>query len=316
LTLSAKNVYIDEEFALNRLGVKMGRYVVISVKDSGTGIPPEVIEKIYDPFFTTKEVGKGTGLGLSTVHSIVKSHGGFINVESEVGKGTEFKVYLPALEAGVLQAAGEKRPDLPAGQGELVLVVDDEAAVCQITRATLESYGYRAITAKDGREAVEIHHRKKGEIKVILTDMMMPFMNGLETIRAVRKHDHDVKIIASSGLAAAPPELEGNNVEAFLTKPYSAEKLLTLLDHVLHRNAPATAHGTSEQAGEQSPAESGSPATEHSQESQAQKEIAHPAIQTTTDVSSRGDELPVQQEAEPEAENRGEETPEQAALSS
>jgi YesN/AraC family two-component response regulator len=125
-----------------------------------------------------------------------------------------------------------------------------------------------------------------------------------------------VKIIASSGLAAAPPELEGNNVEAFLTKPYSAEKLLTLLDHVLHQNAQAKEHTKSEQAGEQSPAELGSLATGHAHESQAKKEIAHPDIPSSPDVSSTGDELPVQQTTEPETENRGEETPEQAALSS
>jgi two-component system cell cycle sensor histidine kinase/response regulator CckA len=234
LTLAAENAYLEKESNSNGFEAKAGRYIALKVRDTGSGIPQDVLDKIFEPFFTTKEVGKGTGLGLSTVHSIVKSHSGMVKVKSELGKGTEFIVYLPALESGDVAMTTERKGDLPTGDGELVLVVDDEAAVCQITRATLESYGYRGLSAKDGREAIEVYYRNRGEIKCVITDMMMPMMGGEEVIKTIRGLNDAVKIIASSGFVKDSIDIKALQVEAFLPKPYTADKLLKVLDEVMH----------------------------------------------------------------------------------
>jgi PAS domain S-box-containing protein len=170
LSISTENFLIDENYARMNTEAKIGWYVVITVSDTGTGIPPKIVNRIFEPFFTTKEHGKGTGLGLSTSLGIVKSHDGFINVYSEVGKGTKFSVYLPAITTNKGQNA-EDEPGFLSGQGELVLIVDDEAPIREITRTTLEAYGYRVITAIDGAEAVVLYAQNKGEISVVLMDI-------------------------------------------------------------------------------------------------------------------------------------------------
>jgi signal transduction histidine kinase len=231
ITIKADNTFVDENYARMHIDAKAGRYVVITLSDTGTGMPPETLRRIFDPFFTTKDMSKGTGLGLSTALAIVKSHGGFINVYSEVGRGSQFAVYFPAMQAP--EATGVVLPsDLPVGHGELILVVDDEDAIRQITKGTLETFGYRVLTASDGTEALALYADNRDEIKVVLTDMLMPFMDGPATIRALQRLDPKVRIIAASGLTANKPgELEG--VEVFLTKPYTAEKLLKVIAEVL-----------------------------------------------------------------------------------
>jgi len=234
LTIKADNVEIDDNYARMNLEAKAGRFVQITIADSGSGIPPNIINRIFEPFFTTKEYGKGTGLGLSTALGIVKSHGGFINVYSEPGLGTEFKIHLPAVETGF--AGVEDLTAAPlAGRGELILVVDDEIAIREIAKGTLEAYGYRALTAADGTEAIALYAQHKGEIEVVLTDMMMPYMDGLATIRALQKLNPQVKIIASSGLAENARAIEAANagVKTFLSKPYTAGKLMEALAEVL-----------------------------------------------------------------------------------
>ncbi len=237
LKLSAENVVIDEHYAGMNINAKVGRYVVIKVEDTGHGIPPEYLEKIFEPFFTTKEVGKGTGLGLATAHSIVESHGGFINVYSEPGKGTEFKVYLPAVEGTAVEATEQRKESLPMGEGELILVVDDEISILEITRQTLESFGYRVIVAKDGTEAVALYAQNRDNVSAVLTDLMMPVMDGASTIRVLQKMNPAVKVIAASGMASDGSELKnvGRGVQAFLHKPYRAELLLKTLRDVLKR---------------------------------------------------------------------------------
>ncbi len=234
LELTASNISFDENYARMHIEARAGKYVLINVKDTGTGMSSEVQQRIFDPFFTTKEIGKGTGLGLSTALTIVKSHGGFINLYSEAGKGTQFTIYLPAAESET--AAGESKIDLPypAGNGELVLIVDDEENIRQITKATLEKFGYQTLTAADGTEALAIYAQNASEIKIVLTDMAMPFMDGAATIRALRKLNPTLPIIAASGL---PPADAGSlNVNAFLAKPYTAEKLLTTLAEILKKS--------------------------------------------------------------------------------
>jgi PAS domain S-box-containing protein len=235
LSIVAENLVVDENYARMNIHAHVGPYVAVTVSDTGVGIPPAVLDRIFEPFFTTKEVGKGTGLGLSTVIGIVKDHGGFVNVYSEVGKGTRFKVYLPAIETTLSQTTEESNRHLPEGNGELVLVVDDEAAICEITKATLEAYHYEVMTANDGIEAIALYAQHRDKIRVVLVDMMMPSMDGFTTIRTLHKIDPQVNVIAVSGLNSNQQSamLSGVGVKAFLAKPYTAEKLLKILCDVL-----------------------------------------------------------------------------------
>ncbi len=235
LTIEARNTYLDENDARMHFEARQGHYVLISVADTGTGMPPDVIEKIFEPFFTTKEQGKGTGLGLPSIRGIVKGHGGFIDVQSEVGKGTEFKIYIPAAASSQVNRPEEIQPGLPLGQGELILVVDDEIPLLEIVKRTLEENGYRVLTARDGTEALAVYAEHKREISVVLMDMMMPYLGGAATIRALQKLDPGIKIIASSGLSANDNMFEtaSEGVCAFLMKPYTAETLLRTLADTL-----------------------------------------------------------------------------------
>ena len=235
ISIKAENTFLDENYARMHIEAKAGRFVVITVSDTGPGMTPEIQSRIFEPFFTTKEMSKGTGLGLSTALTIVKSHGGFINVYSEPHKGSQFTLYLPALDAPGLAEQRTTKTELPTGNGELILVVDDEHSIREITRGTLETFGYSVLTASDGTEALAIYADRKNEIAVVLTDMVMPFMDGPATVRALQRMNPDVKIIAASGLAAGHKPGEGSleGVQIFLTKPYTAEKLLKALAQLL-----------------------------------------------------------------------------------
>jgi two-component system cell cycle sensor histidine kinase/response regulator CckA len=235
ILIKAENTFLDENYARMHIEAKAGRFVVVKVSDTGPGMSQEIQSRIFEPFFTTKEMSKGTGLGLSTALTIVKSHGGFINVYSEMHKGSQFALYLPALDAPGMVKAGALQTDLPLGNGELILVVDDEESIRVITQGTLETFGYKVVTASDGTEALALYADRKNEIAVVLTDMVMPFMDGPATIRALTRMNPKVRIIAASGFAtghrAADASLEG--VSVFLNKPYTAEKLLKALAQVL-----------------------------------------------------------------------------------
>jgi CheY-like chemotaxis protein len=235
LHIRAENKTLDETYALMIPGARPGRYVLLTISDTGVGIAPENLGRIFDPFFTTKELGKGTGLGLATVQGIVKGHGGFVNVYSEAGNGTEFRVYLPALEAAQLEQVRIANPELPTGKGELILVVDDELAIREVTKATLEAFNYSVLTASDGTEAIALYAQHGDKIKVVLTDMMMPYLDGPATIRALQKLNPNIKIIASSGLADNGKAVEAADlgVRHFLSKPYTADRLLKLLAEML-----------------------------------------------------------------------------------
>ncbi len=236
LKLSARNMVMDEQCAAMIAGAKSGPYLHIEVQDNGTGMPPEMIERIFEPFFTTKELGKGTGLGLSSVMAIVKSHHGFLRVESEMGKGTTFHIYLPAHISAHTEVEVHVHVELPRGKGELVLVVDDEAAVQQITKQTLETFGYRVLLAADGAEAVSLYSTHRSEVALVLTDMMMPLMDGPATIQVLMRMNPEICIVAASGMNAAGMEEKAASagVKNFIPKPYTAETLLKTLDAVLH----------------------------------------------------------------------------------
>jgi PAS domain S-box-containing protein len=236
LTVCVENTVLDQHYALMSLLVKSGRYVKISVTDSGTGIAHNIIDKVFEPFFTTKEVNKGTGLGLSTVLAIVKSHHGTVNVYSEPDKGTTFRVYLPAMETS--SDGGEELPEqagLPRGNGETVLLIDDEDSILTITGQTLGTFGYRILTARDGAAAVAIYAERKHEIAVVLTDIMMPVMDGLNVIRVLTRINPAIKIVAASGLAknGSGDRESGGHIKHFLTKPYTAETLLKTVRAIL-----------------------------------------------------------------------------------
>jgi two-component system cell cycle sensor histidine kinase/response regulator CckA len=235
LTITAENHVLETDIQHNGTMILPGYYVLIRVTDTGTGIPPEVIDRIFDPFFTTKEPGKGTGLGLSTVLGIVKGHGGFVQVQTEAAKGTTFLIYLPAQE-GMQTLPAENEPrEMPSGNGELLLAVDDEVSVLTMTKETLETFGYRVVTARDGAEAIAIYTAHRDEIRGVITDMLMPQMDGPATIRVLKRIDPNLKIIASSGLMDNDKVKDATGLEhiEFLMKPYTAEKLLTTVHRIL-----------------------------------------------------------------------------------
>ena len=234
LTIAAENVTLDAMDAELYLEAIAGPYVLLRVEDSGTGIAPADIERIFDPFFTTKDIGVGTGLGLSTTLAIVKSHGGFVRVCSETGTGTSFHIHLPAHVDGPGEGHGAAKA-LPRGHDELVLLVDDEPSVRLITQKTLEAFGYRVVVAPNGVEAVAIYTHRRDEIAVVLTDMMMPVMDGPATIRALRAMNPHVRIVAMSGLMNHLTGTgAGLGVTHYLAKPYAADVLLTVLHDCLH----------------------------------------------------------------------------------
>jgi PAS domain S-box-containing protein len=235
LRLSAANLELDASYASMLSEATPGPYVVLEVSDTGTGIPPDVLERIFDPFFTTKGVGKGTGLGLSTVHGIVKSHGGLLKVITEPGQGTTFRIYLPAApdQQAVADAASLAPP--PAGHGELVLVVDDEAAITRTACTVLEANGYRVLLAGDATEALVLFTEHAQEVALVLTDIMMPIMSGVLFLRTLRKIKADVPVVASTGLydQAQLATMKELGIETVLHKPYSSNTLLRTLHGVL-----------------------------------------------------------------------------------
>jgi PAS domain S-box-containing protein len=253
IILKAENVTLEPSDLPQLSKVKPGPYVLLKVSDSGKGIDPEIIDLIFDPFFTTKGVGKGSGLGLSTVIGIVKGHNGFVTVDSEPDKGTSFKVYLPAcLDVGdpVIHMA-EPGP-VPKGHGETILVVDDEAGIRMVARTVLQANGYRVFTAGDGKQGLAVFEGQEGLVDLILTDVMMPNMDGVEMARAARSLYPGIKIIASTGQTEESRQAELNNlgVSSFLKKPYKAELLLRAVHSALYdrpvsshsRDGVATAH--------------------------------------------------------------------------
>lgn len=237
LRLSAKFMEIDASYASMVPDARPGAYVQIEVSDTGSGMPPEVLERIYDAFFTTKAEGQGTGLGLATARSIVVDHGGFLAVRSTVGEGTTFRVFLPA----VIEAAGAPLDALPTappphGNGELILVVDDEAAIRTMAQTVLETHGYEVLTAAEGTSGIALYAQHAGRIAAVLTDLSMPIMDGVAMIRALRRITPCVKVAATTGQAERDrlSELSSLGVSALLMKPYRASALLETLAGVLH----------------------------------------------------------------------------------
>jgi len=248
LEILLENTVVDEVYSGMNPEATPGPYVMLRISDTGSGMPKDVQDKIFEPFFTTKDLGKGTGLGLSTTFTIVRDHGGFINLYSELGKGTKFKVYLPASAgAGETERVAVEQTNLPRGNGELILVVDDEEGIREVAKKVLERFGYRVILARNGAEGVSTYVRNQAEIALVLTDMSMPIMDGPAMIVALKSINPDILILGCSGLAANGnvAKATGAGVEHFVPKPYTAETLLTKLAEMLSGAAtPAVATAT------------------------------------------------------------------------
>lgn len=234
LQITAENQVLDQQDARIHIDARAGAYVVVTVTDTGIGMSPDVLHRIFDPFFTTKDIGQGTGLGLSAVLGIVKSHGGFVDVQSEVNQGSQFKVYLPASQSSVMLPEQEPLPS--KGEQALILVVDDEVAICEIIRATLETHDYRVIVATDGIEAIARFAEHKDQLCGVLLDIMMPSLDGLTTITVLRQLNPSVPIVAMSGLNSTEvvAQTEKMGLQSFLPKPFTTQELLQALAVLLH----------------------------------------------------------------------------------
>ena len=219
--------------------MKQGKYIVLKITDTGHGIPKEIIEKIFDPFFTTKEKGKGTGLGLATVYGIVKDHKGYISVQSDVGKGTVFDIYLPVSKKIVHQLI---KPKIHSIEGhENILLVDDDKDVLNLIRDILETHGYTVLPVNNPLTAVDIFKKQVNTIQLVITDIMMPLMEGNELIRSIKQIKPEVKIIAVSGFTDAPVNQKEWMIDAFIKKPFEKIEMLSTVRRLLDtgiRNLP------------------------------------------------------------------------------
>jgi two-component system cell cycle sensor histidine kinase/response regulator CckA len=244
LTISAANALIDHHYSTLDTSLGGGPYVRLEVSDTGEGIPVEIRQRVFDPFFTTKQIGRGTGLGLSTVAAIVRAHGGYVGVQSDLGRGTTFEIYFPALPTASRDVAPARQAGAPHGHGELVLVVDDDVSVRGAMSEILTSAGYRVVEAEDGRKALALFESQRGELAAIITDLVMPNMGGAALVRALQEAGSDIPIVVTSGGSSEEnAALRSIQVRHFLQKPYSADVLLrTLRDAV----QPAGSHTASE----------------------------------------------------------------------
>jgi PAS domain S-box-containing protein len=254
LNLAAQNIMVDDSYPVLHAPGRPGPYVLFKVTDTGCGIAPADFERVFDPFFTTKEFGKGTGLGLSTVLGIVKSHQGLIGLDSELGKGTTFRVLFPVSTEAVRTIVSQRPMPVPRAEGELVLIVDDEVNIVATNRRMLTKHGYRVMGAGNGQEALELYKAKRDEIKIVVTDIMMPGMDGIGLIRALKATAPDLKIIATSGLGSnsngqdREAEMKELGATAFLAKPYSAYTLLVAINTALRQSGASRAPAAPEPA--------------------------------------------------------------------
>ena len=242
LTIRAENVTLDDEDARKNIDAEPGEYVCLAVSDTGVGMSDEVIDKIFEPFYTTKPEGEGTGLGLSTAYSIIKGHEGFIDVSSSKGEGTTFRIFLPVATDEVTSEEDHPTTVMQNGEGARVFIVDDEPNILSATRDALEQAGFRVDTAQDGHEALTQLKARQFDVDVLVTDIVMPNLDGISLIKEVHATRPEMPIIAASGLAdSRTDEALDAGADVFLSKPFTDEKLRAALQQVLRReDEPAT----------------------------------------------------------------------------
>jgi len=245
VVIETSEVELDQEFASRHLEVQPGKYVMLSVSDSGQGMDAETASHIFEPFFTTKAEGKGTGLGLSTIYGIVKQSGGYVTVASVLGRGTTFRVYLPLLEASDQGASGDNRPQMVQPGIETILVAEDDSALRRLIRITLEHKGYKVLEAKDGREALSVCETYAGPIGLIVTDLVMPRLTGLQLREKAVLLRPETKFLLISGYAddsvTELGELAANS--DFLEKPFLPNELVTKVYQLLSGEADEPQEG-------------------------------------------------------------------------
>jgi CheY-like chemotaxis protein len=244
LLISTHAESIDADYVQHHAEARVGQFNCLSVKDTGCGMNKDTLSRVFEPFFTTKEVGKGTGLGLATVYGIVKQHRGWIEVTSEPGIGTTFKIYLPGCESKQeLDRNVDVKPNSLKGNMETILLVEDEPVLRELARMVLQSYNYNVIEASTGREALKVYQEHPGEVDLLLTDMVMPEgMTGRELAEDLRKQKPDLKVVYTSGYSA---DIMGNEAELndsmFLQKPYPPPQLAHTVRACLDQSLQAKA---------------------------------------------------------------------------
>jgi CheY-like chemotaxis protein len=235
VVIETSEVELDEAYVSQHLGVRPGPYVLLSVSDSGCGMDPETMVRIFEPFFTTKQPGRGTGLGLSTTYGIVKQNGGHIAVESTIGSGSRFRIYLPRVQAPAEQSNPTAARKLEQTGRATVLIVEDEASLRRLLSLSLERRGYTVMTAVDGAEAIEIFRQHPGEIDVVVSDVVMPRIDGFELKRRIADLTPGMRFVFISGYS---DEVVGQREKAlegcaFLEKPFLPDELADKVRAVL-----------------------------------------------------------------------------------
>ncbi|MFC1552148.1 PAS domain S-box protein [Candidatus Latescibacterota bacterium] len=237
LLYESENVYLDDSFGSQYANFISGKYVKFSVIDNGAGIPKEIHKKVFEPFFTTKKIGDGVGFGLATVYGIVKNHEGYIELFSEPNEGTRISVYLPSVESEKYAVAFKDESKLIRSDGELILIVDDEEDVRNITRLQLEQLGYKVISAQGGNEAITVYESRMSEIDLVLLDVIMPEIDGLETYKILKKSNPDIKAVVMSGFSkkGKASDILNLGAQGFVQKPFRLVELSDTISDVLKK---------------------------------------------------------------------------------
>ena len=236
LVIETGNAFLDENYCKMHLGAVPGNYVLLSISDNGEGMEKSTLEHIFEPFYTTKEIGKGTGLGLAIVYGIVKNHNGYIMCYSEAGEGTTFKVYLPVVEQEA--TLEDERDDVPQiGGTETILIVDDDERIRNLGREVLSNVGYSVVVAPDGESTLDLYSEKMDDIDLIILDLMMPGMGGQKCLKKLLDIDPMVKVIVASGYSPKGPAKDAidGGAKGFLGKPYELTQMLEMVREILDK---------------------------------------------------------------------------------
>jgi CheY-like chemotaxis protein len=233
ITIETENVLVNGEYTRTHPWARPGRYVILTVTDTGVGMDAEIRKHLFEPFFTTKEQGKGTGLGLATVYGIVQQHQGLLHVYSEVGKGSTFKVYLPVVERLAAEVGSKVDTAVPGGN-ETILVAEDEELVRAVVVRILSNAGYEVLVATNGLDAVRLFKQQAERIPLVILDVIMPKLNGPEAAALIRGARQDVRVLFTSGYTDAALS-ESDKLDLLLPKPFEPDKLLRTVRDLLDR---------------------------------------------------------------------------------